>query len=107
MDITIPAWAVVLLGVFIPILVSWAIWITRAVFKNKEDILINTTNDHHVNKELTTMNEKLVELKLDFKEQINSVKTEFKSAFDEVKKLLYDQSQRENGYLKDMLKGQK
>lgn len=93
MDITIPGWAVIIFSIFGGGLVSWLIWLTVAVFNNREAIAVNSKNDENVTKEFEDINKKIDSLKSDFKEWF----TMLNSKLD-----LYIKN--ENDFLKDMLK---
>ena len=93
MDLVIPGWAVVLSGALGGGLVGWLVWLTVAVFGNKEAIAINTANDLNVTKEFNSINSKMDEMKKDFR-----------VGFDKLEHKLDLYIKNENDFLKDLLK---
>lgn len=66
-DITIPGWAIGLMGSFGMLALSWLLWLTVEVFKNRQATAINTTNDEARTKEFANIYSAINDIKSDVK----------------------------------------
>lgn len=74
MDITIPSWAVFIMGaVFLP----WLIWLTKQVSDNGKEIAINTANDKYVGDELKKIYEAIGNSNASMKESFSRLESRF------------------------------
>lgn len=77
MDLIIPGWAVALMGAFGSGLIAWLVWLTLGYYQNKQAIAVNTTNDENVVKKFDDIDQKINDMKSDFKEWCNKLESKF------------------------------
>lgn len=82
-DLTIPGWALVLMGTLGALVLSWLIYLTIQAFDNKKDIAINNANDNRVG-------EQIRDLKQDMKERIEKLEVHVNGKFDALYKAIQE-----------------
>jgi hypothetical protein len=74
MDVTIPSWAILIMGaIFLP----WLIWLTKQVNANEKDIAINTATDGHVADELKKIYSAIDEQREDSNKRFDRMENKF------------------------------
>ena len=57
--------------------IGWLSWLTIGYYQNRQDILVNTTNDANVVKRFEEIDKKMTEMKNDFKQWCEKLESKF------------------------------
>ena len=69
-----------ILGIFIPVFIGWAAWITVKTNNNSEAIAVNNARDEHLAKEVVGIKDTLDSNQKDMIERLTDLKKEMKEA---------------------------
>lgn len=83
-DLVIPGWAIILMSGIGTLIIGWLIWLTLKTSENDKAIAINTARDNYVGEELKKMDEKIDEIRREFKEWIDKLELQIERRFDKV-----------------------
>lgn len=90
-DLILPGWAVSIGGGIGMILIGWLVFLTKAIYENKQSIAINSAHDAQVSRELQQIHD-----------AIDNVKTSFTSDLKDLNQKLDMFLNREMNFLKEL-----
>jgi hypothetical protein len=80
-DLIIPGWALLLMGAFGTIMISWLVWLTQKTNDNDKRIDVNAAFDKGVSDKISSLDEKIDILTSDTKQWVNRIDVKIDDLF--------------------------